>query len=537
MAISHPQPKSLEEIIISKKYKVPLYQRSYSWEIDQVSELWDDILRNNPPYFLGILMLRVLDGKDLFEVVDGQQRLATLLLLLRAAAEVIELQDIKIAEKINQKYIHQERGLKKTPELTLSLNRQDKEKFESLLLGKSLMVDKKYESWKRIDNTMKFFREKLEEILKNKGLDNIISIIDEKVLALSFLDVEVEKDSDVYLFFETLNDRGMDLSIADLVKNRVCAVMAKPGELPEEAASKMDEISEKIGSGNMKNFLLHYCWSKADEKEPTPRKGLMDWFYKTIQREKSKFLSDLEKNSLIYSGFMDPRKNVSDVKKKQALFYLKLLNATRCYPLLLQGENVLALKDFLRLCKAVEILTFRYNTILNKDAKPLESLYYNAAERLKKGSKVGHILDDLKKEAKNISDKLFFPAFSEFSPINHQLARYILLKIEEYNTLKSASLDWDSLTLEHILAQGLKWEGRDQYLNRLGNYTLLSSRLNSDIGNKEFRKKKLEFKKEKHIQITKGLLKYKDFTKDTIMKRQDKFATIAIEIWNPDLIK
>jgi len=86
MAIISPKPRSLKDLIHDKSYQVPLYQRSYNWGIDQISELWDDIEKNDPNYFLGTILLKVKNQDDPYsdklEVVDGQQRLATLLLLL-----------------------------------------------------------------------------------------------------------------------------------------------------------------------------------------------------------------------------------------------------------------------------------------------------------------------------------------------------------------------------------------------------------------------------------------------------------------------
>lgn len=94
MAIITPQPKSLKELIGDRYYEIPLYQRPYDWGIDQVSDLWDDINKNDQGYFLGIVLFKPLKAEDSlpteFHIVDGQQRLATLLLLLRAAIESLE---------------------------------------------------------------------------------------------------------------------------------------------------------------------------------------------------------------------------------------------------------------------------------------------------------------------------------------------------------------------------------------------------------------------------------------------------------------
>ena len=126
MAIISPRTKSLKELIRDRYYQVPLYQRPYDWDIDKVSVLWDDIDKNDPGYFLGFVLFRPEHLKDPhpmeFEVVDGQKRLATLLLLLRVAIETLEQVDAKdIADEFQRDYIAQRPAGVKESRLTLIL--------------------------------------------------------------------------------------------------------------------------------------------------------------------------------------------------------------------------------------------------------------------------------------------------------------------------------------------------------------------------------------------------------------------------------
>jgi len=263
MAIINPKTKPLRDLIRDRYYKVPLYQRPYDWDIDKVSVLWDDINKSDSGYFLGFVLFRPEDPEDPhpveFEVVDGQQRLATLLLLLRAAIETLEQIGAEEAGEFQKEYIAQRPAGVKESRLTLILSKRDKDKFESLLSGETFTSGKKLSSWKNLDEAMKFFKEKFDSLKEDKGKDGIVNLLNEKILKLSFLDVLLGTDSDVYQFFETLNDRGMDLSIADLVKNRVCGEATKQGVSVEDSALTIDRISEELGSGKLKTFLLHYC--------------------------------------------------------------------------------------------------------------------------------------------------------------------------------------------------------------------------------------------------------------------------------------
>lgn len=541
MAIISPKPKSFKELIQDKYYYVPLYQRPYDWDIDKVSQLWDDVDKNDPGYFLGIVLFKPGQLDDPhptnFEIVDGQQRLATLLLLLRAAVETLKQIGAKEdANEFQRDYIAQRPAGVKESRPTLVLSKRDKNKFESLLLGESLSDRRVFISWKNQEKAIEFFREKFKNLNDDRGKEGIIKFVNEKVLKLSFLEILLGTDSDVYQFFETLNDRGMDLSIADLIKNRVCAETAKQHKSVEESASIIDRISEKVGAGKFKTFLLHYCWANGKEVEPTPRKKLMAWYGEQIDQagDIEKFLNHLEDAALQrYVNYVAPNK-CPDKAKKSLFVYLDALGATRCYPLLLKGEEYLNRKDFLQLCNAIEVLTFRHSTILKRDAKTLEGFFYELIKNIRDKKPIKDILEKFRQQPAIKANDLFKLAFTEFVPVSHKLARYTLWKIEETMIgKKQASLDWDNLTLEHILAEGLDWARREEYLERLGNLTLLSFKMNDEAANKPFKiKKKKIYEKEKRIKITKDLTKFTDFTKDTIILRQKYLAEMAVKVWN-----
>lgn len=538
MAILQPQPKTLKEILTGRKYNVPVYQRPFSWGIQEAEELWNDLADNNPPYFLGILLLREdKDGDKIFEVVDGQQRLATLMLLLRAAVEILD-EGSEERLRLQENYINQKEWGQKEPDFTLTLNYRDKDKFYTLLSDSNHVYlppkgTRKSSSWKNLEETKNCFFEKLT-ILKNKGgIDAVVAFIRDRVLNLTMLDVQLESDSDVYLFFETLNDRGMDLSLADLVKNRVCGVSGDP----YSTATKIDQISDLLGSGKMKPFLLHYCWALTDDSPPPPRKELMDWYNNTIKVEENEFINKLKEYADIYHELIEPRKSTPS-QNKEVLTYIKVLGASRCYPLLLVGKKFLSQKDFLRLCKAIELLTVRHSTIAKRDTKNLEDVYQRVVKDIRNEADFDDIIEALKKQSSKISNELFETSFKEYEPENTQIAKYILVKIEDYLTgEKSATLDWDRLTLEHILARGLSWEGNDDFKEKLGNTTLLSDPRNKAVGNKPFSSKREEYRDETRITLTQDLVKYSDFTKDSIIERQTKLAALAKKVWDPNNLR
>lgn len=540
MSILQPPPKSLKELLRDRKYRVPLYQRAFSWGEDEAKELWDDLTSNEPPYFLGILLLRKREekGEGWFEVVDGQQRLATLMLLLRAAVEVLKKNKEGKEDRRNLQlnFITQKEFGREESNFTLTLNNRDNDKFKTLLNDKTEYLPPKgtrsTASWKNLEETKKVFKEEFSRLVKAEGVDGLISFIKNRVLKISMIDVQLEDDSDVYVFFETLNDRGIDLSLADLVKNRVCAL---PRINTYEASSKIDKVTDLLGTGKMKPFLLHYCWALTEDDPPPPSKKLMNWYKRIILSEGKKFLTNLDRYSQLYVEIIEPRKTSS--RNKEVLTFLKVLGATRCYPVLLVGREHLSQKDFLRLCRAIEILTVRHSTISRKDAKKLEVVYQRLAKDIRNGVDIENVTKKLKSQSQDIDDGVFKANFDIYSPPNTQIARYLLFKIENYLQEDTIPADWEKLTLEHILAKGADWEGNIEFKERLGNMALLSGKLNVKLSNLPFKSKRKEYGKETNFEFTYNLADYSDFTKDTIIDRQKELSKYALQVWSPDIIK
>lgn len=537
MAIFNPLPSLLKDILRGKRYKVPIYQRPYSWTVDEAQELWSDIEDNSSPYFLGILVFQKTEDDRIFKVVDGQQRLATLLLLLRSAVEKLGHED-KLGIMLQNDYIDQsEWGIEEKSEFTLTLSERDKYNFSTILgENKTYLAPKlspkenknrkRFVSSVKISKVKEYFSAQMDTLFNRSGRLGIISFIQDKVLKLSFIEVKLDDESDIFAFFETLNARGIDLTVADLLKNRVCEV----SDDQYEAASRVDEITLLLGEGKMNSFLLHYSFANSTDEKPPTKKGLMRWYDKIIKEEKENFLTNLKEYAEFYSSFMNPTK-ISNAKERDALNHLKILGATRCYPLLLVGNKFLSKGELIQLCEAVETLTFRHSTIAGKDAKILEEVYYKLSQDIKNEKDFSNILRILKERAKLISDELFDAAFKEYTPATNQVAKYILLKLDDYYSQHSSPLDWDKLTLEHILAEKAEWDGKEDFLERLGNMTLLTEILNKSVGKKDFKSKKEQYKSEKRVLLTQKLLEYDDFTKETIVERQEFLAELASKVW------
>ncbi len=553
MTIVQPPPRSLEELLTHRRYFVPLFQRPFEWKEDpNLLQLWEDIETNEPPYFLGTILLkpRPRNGKSNsyeFEVIDGQQRLASLLLLIRSAVEVLEAGDDdwskKKAQDFQSGYIDQKRPAEDEPKLTLTLSKRDRDFFRSLLttsreVGTPMRTAKSKsqpKSHKLLSAAKEFFLKKVRQIKQEHSSTAVRDFLDQKILTLQFLEMHLQNESDAYLFFETLNDRGMDLSTADLIKNAVCRKAEQENASPEEAASVIDnDIAGVLGDGKLRQFFLHFCWANAESESPPSRKKLMPWYNERIEGSRSvkrDFLDELKLFADSYKDFVDPVR-CTDKDEKMPLTFLRALGATRCYPLLMQARHQLKKKDFLRIACALEVLTFRHSTVLKWDAKELESVYYELAQTLRREKKVEPVLESLRRQRalKQEFDPQFKQAFELLEPENTLVAKYILLKLEEALGTKQERLDWDDLTVEHILARELDWERKEDFLDRLGNLALWSGRFNSSARNKPFKDKKQLYSESK-LNLTRQLAEYDDFDYKAIEERQKKLGNHILQIW------
>lgn len=539
MAIKSPNPVTLRDLLRGKKFEVPIYQRPFSWTKDEADELWNDLIKNSSPYFLGILVFQQkTDNSNFYNVVDGQQRLATLILLIRAAVEALKDLDPITSNKLQDTYINQMEWDDTKPAFTLTLSERDKSNFLTLV-GLTSAPTKhpsymkkpiRFKSPAKLLSVKNLFKDRLTELIKNEGVAGVKSFISDKVLGTEFINIILQYDDDVYQLFETLNARGIDLTIADLLKNKVCDIAANK----DEATRTIDEISNIVGIGKINSFLLHYAIAQTDTDEIPTKKHLMRWYSETIEYEKEQFIHNLKNLAEVYSLFVDPKNNTNQ-KLKETLTFLNTLGASRCYPLLLIGHEKLQIKDFITLCQAVEILTFRHSTIAGKDAKILEQAYFEMIKLLKiSKDNFTEVIKRIKILSDEISESLFRANLLEYEPANNLIAKYILYKIECYISGESLKLEWSSnLTLEHILAPGgTEWDGKEKFQDRLGNNILLSDKQNKSVGTRPYKIKKEEYKKETKAELTKYVVAtYQDFTKDEINKFQEYLTDFALKIW------
>ena len=216
-------------------YVIPNYQRQYSWTNEQLEELWNDLYEsyiNNPNecYFLGSIVV-VDDGNGRHELVDGQQRITTLMIMLNVLAKTFpninENSESLLKgnlQKIKQ-LIYFDEGINR---LQLQIDPNYNTSFKKVIINQESYEYFEYPSQANLKkdnpeykfiNTAKFFYDKFNELLKNEGqkeLDNFVNFI---LFQTNIIKTVCTNQSFAIKLFLVLNDRGLELSVSDIIKS------------------------------------------------------------------------------------------------------------------------------------------------------------------------------------------------------------------------------------------------------------------------------------------------------------------------------
>ncbi|MFN3605356.1 MAG: DUF262 domain-containing protein [Leptonema sp. (in: bacteria)] len=542
---------NLSELLSNSKiYKVPRFQRSYSWTEDNWEDLWQDIfgLKNNEEsvHYLGTIVLQTQDNKT-FTIIDGQQRIVTLSILILTCVKL--LQDFvlqKIDEEKNRErkeiFMNKYIGFKDPKALTyqskLTLNDTDKGIYNSYLIQfpRPLNLSNLPESNRLLLKAYDFFYENLKKENFKSGeeiVDFIESIISNR---LFFIQIVVDDTLSAYTVFETLNARGVKLTTTDLLKNYLFSLLDNNIDI-DNIQPRWDKVVNLIGYRKFPRFLRYYLNS---QKELIREEKLFREIKKNTNKQEDviKLIEDLDRYSDVYVALDDYESELWQGKEeiKNLLREIKLFDVEQYKPLLL--SVYFKMNDHLEsVLKIIRAITFRYTIIGNYNPNQLEKTYNKASIKITKGE----IIDpkDLHKELSQvyIDDEVFRNNFSIISFDTRKtkmkkIVRYILLTIENQNYNKNYSILDTNPSIEHIYPENYTGEKilNPNLIYRLGNLTILETNLNKQCNNKKFDVKKSIYQKSQY-EITKELVNNEEWTENNIKNRQQQFAKIATSIW------
>lgn len=533
---------------------VPIFQRNYSWKKDEWEQLWNDIGEGkdqNKHHYLGSIVL--VKNKGTVIMIDGQQRLTTISIVLKSIEwcfrQLIK-QGINVDDsKERATYISRLIYDKNIYDLSKVVNKIRMNDTNNEVYSRYIMKDIDInsdeitsESNRLLLSCYIYFKQVISSTCLNEdGTLNQVKLLDYYTYISKNIDiVEIMADNydDAYVIFETMNDRGVVLSPADLLKNYLFS--KTPEGDHAEVIKIWNRIINQVGEKELLKFIRHYWISRN-------KKILARELFKAIKnyinegRDIKEFLYELEQGAIIYRAISEPNnpmwKNNKHIEKY--LSEIKLFKVDLCYPVLLATQlNISDNQLKINLFKLCSRISFRYIVIGNGAQNDLENAYnklcLSIIER-KNNLDFEKIKVDMKEFI--VSDETFKTAFSEKvlkSRQNKALIKYILRCIE-----KNLGGDiGDDQSIEHILPEHPddKWESlfeneSGSYIYRLGNYTLLKTKENNDLGSAPFNEKRLVYKNSKYI-ITQKIASKTEWTKESIEDRQRAMADTANAVWN-----
>lgn len=563
-------------------YKIPQYQRPYKWEDEQVEKLWDDVYESfeneDENYFLGsIITAKPRDNEKsaYIDVVDGQQRLTTLMIMFCVIRDLYP--DIN-AEKSDENpfavdidTIRASIALYgKSNRLKLFTHRQHQSDFEELIIkGDTKELKKPYKYQVRSDeeprykfiNTSFIFRKKLEDL----GQENSEKIIDYLFNQVKIIRIDCKNREFAIRLFQVLNDRGMDLTAADLIKSFLLERLYN--------TYKNDTDTSKIKE---EQFISD--WREMEQSIKNSDISLNDLFiiyeYHILGQNPKKSLYDELQN--VFAD-KDPNQIISDIKQFAHTYFKeiyeaddKVLYSFRYIRWNMYWKSILltalhtGYPDYEKLKKQLRRFYYLY-WIAGKTLSQIKQTSFNLIKWVKEKKPISEIEVELNK--KITADGIESLAIRNLS--SEQLATEVwikpLLLLMEYNVTDSSKLSFiklnNDLHLEHILP--VKYEKYPEWnhitkdvsakwLNSAGNITLLSGAKNIEASNNPFNVKMEVYKgkgkyDEKNDKITAFLItqrilkdyeanKYQgNWTLEAMIDRWKWFLMESQEILNIDL--
>lgn len=543
-----------------KIYRVPPYQRDYSWREQNWEDLWLDIIDlhrdREQRHYMGAVVLQGVKDRE-FVIIDGQQRFATLSLL--AIAVVKRLTDLvasgrdatdnqERAEILRRTYLGDKdpTSLLYSSKLFLNLNNDNFYQSYVLQLRTPPNPHRLSDSQKLLWQAYQYFLERLAEIegLVDDGRALTAFLTELVARRLLFIQITVEDELSAYTVFETLNARGLELTSTDLLKNYLFSLIRSDHDL-EHVQQQWNRIANLVGTERFPEFLRYFI----NSRQALVRSDRLFRQLKTqVKRgaEALKLLDELEMDADIYSAFRDPSHERwrSSRDLRYSVRVLRLFNVRQVLPLLLACYHRLKPAEFTRVVRLCVVISFRYSIIGALNPNELEKLYNQAAVRVWQGdiTTPREVFEALKEVY--VPDEEFRAAF-EFKSINttrrKRLVRYILYTFEnDRRTDQPLDFDDDAGTIEHVLPEnpGDAWteafpvEVQEAYIHRLGNYVLLEGARNKDVGTLGYEAKRAVYR-ESHYRLATDIAT-EAWGPEQINRRQEELAGRAVHLWKTD---
>ena len=540
----------LASILKQNRLVVPPNQRNYSWAKEEVMTLLQDFARSigeDATYFVGTIVT-IRKDDNVLEVVDGQQRLATTAILLAEIRNHLEdCNENELCLSMEEfLFTIDRRRREKVPRLALNLD--DNDYFRAHLTQKQSTSSERTPSNRLLQNAFVEIKEHVNKTVSTLDTrdhgDKLNQWIDFLELHAVVVVLEAPSEADAYRMFETLNDRGLRTTQADLVKNYLFG----------RASDRISEVKNKWS--NMQGALR-----TIEDEDLTIR------FLRHALTMKRGLVRENEVHEVVQSMTKGPQQVVrlTDELSTMAATYMAIYNASHE-----KWNDLIEARKAVEVFNLVEVRPMRplimaiAEKMTKKEINQTMSLCVSVAVRLviagktRTGKVEKGFADAARKTyseeiraAKNLRNELlkFIPSDTEFLQAftiarvsNSKLARYYLRSLE--SEADSTNQSWyipnddsNEINLEHVLPNKTEgnWpqfsqEEKEQYSKRIGNLCLLQSRENSTLKSSPYKDKKSVYKNSQY-RLTKQIAEVNEWTTSAIEDRQKELSKLALKTW------
>lgn len=525
-------------------FKVPVYQRNYDWTNIQCEKLYQDIMianKRDHKHFTGTIVYIVgLNASALSEVliIDGQQRLTTMYILLKALYDAAKGVSVRIENEIEEVMFN--RNCDEKYKLKLKPVKTDNEQLLLLIKDKIDEMDRNSNIYK---NYITFSNLIADSLASGLNLSDILDGI--KKLEMVEIVLDKSQGDEPQKIFESINSTGLELSISDKIRNYLLMDDVNQDELYEEYWSV---IEKNVGYRNLGDFVINFLNSRISRSVNNNNAyRLFKEYCEEHKYSHKDVLKDLLLTSKCYGTFIG-EKVFFDDKISEKLQAFRIIKQTTVLPFLFKVFNdfeennideitLYNVLDYL-LTYFIRITSCEINKNLSKFMKSLyDRIYDGNCENYYE--KLVMFLNDLRANDRMPTDGEFKEALIRKPLYKKPICKYVLSVIE--NSTKE-QLDVSNLTIEHILPQKINaavWKKEvgeeyervyETYLHTLGNLTITGH--NSELGTRPFNEKKKIIRDNSKANIlNSSVLSAERWDEKSILKRAELLADILIRLF------
>ena len=576
-------------------FDIPVYQRGYAWERKNLEDLWEDLYYLDPSkkHYFGTVLLKdsgktartSLAALKRFDLIDGQQRLTTILILLR---EIIsQLKEVSTSELRGDVDALEKSYLKDGSHYKLNPLGNDGDFFHHVVIdGHDFLAgDTTTHSQRRLTEARAFFRERLvsEKEQQPAEYQNFLVQFKQKIDDLQLIQYQVNSDADAIRIFETVNDRGRPLSNLEKIKSFLMHTSYLGIEDDDVVAGRLQELNghfsriyhhfeaasgtkhmERLRENDVHRYhFINYISPSDTSSRPTD--SLKDRIRDMLRKDPEEcveyaitYAKDLEMAFLAVKQVTEAYKEDEEGGTLSKIFMLERMG--NIFPLLIAswlrfGDDGPRLDGILKL---LETFIVRVYLVSGHRSHTGASTLYGMAHRVhrKRLSYDGLFAELSGMNRYYQNDEQFTRTLGQddlYERLSSRTIRYLLSEYEIYLRPKvdvplavatQEKILSSEYEVEHIWAQhpSYKMDAEEavehrQNVHRLGNLTIASQSWNKSMGNKTFQEKRWQPEEmpsysNSNLLVQKELAKRSSWDIDAIKVRETDIVAFALQRWS-----